>query len=136
MNANAIKISAGHLRRKAYLYIRQSTVYQTEQNQESTERQYRFQEQATALGWHADQLVVIDEDLGQSGAGTANREGFQRLVADVTLGQVGVVLSLEASRLARNSSDWHRLLELCALTDTLLLDEDGLYDPKPRIARA
>ena len=123
------KITAGHLRRKAYLYIRQSTAFQVEQNPESTQRQYRFQDQAVALGWHPDQVVVIDDDLGQSGAQAAGRAGFQRLVADVGLGQVGVVLSLEVSRLARNSSDWHRLLELCALSDTLILDEDGLYDP-------
>ena len=123
------KITAGHLRRKAYLYIRQSTAFQVEQNPESTRRQYRFQDQAVALGWHPDQVVVIDDDLGQSGRQAAGRAGFQRLVADVGLGQVGIVLSLEVSRLARNSSDWHRLLELCALSDTLILDEDGLYDP-------
>jgi DNA invertase Pin-like site-specific DNA recombinase len=123
------KITAGHLRRKAYLYIRQSTAFQVEQNPESTRRQYRFQDQALALGWHPEQVVVIDDDLGQSGAQAAGRAGFQRLVADVGLGQVGIVLSLEVSRLARNSSDWHRLLELCALSDTLILDEDGLYDP-------
>jgi len=123
------KITAAHLRRNAYLYIRQSTNFQVEQNPESTQRQYHFQDQAVALGWHADQVVVIDDDLGQSGAQAASRSGFQRLVADVGMGQVGIVLSLEVSRLARNSSDWHRLLELCALTGTLILDEDGLYDP-------
>jgi DNA invertase Pin-like site-specific DNA recombinase len=123
------KITAGHLRRNAYLYIRQSTAFQVEQNRESTQRQYGFQDQAIALGWHPDQVVVIDDDLGQSGAEAADRAGFQRLVADVGLKQVGIVLSLEVSRLARNSSDWHRLLELCALTETLILDEDGLYDP-------
>jgi DNA invertase Pin-like site-specific DNA recombinase len=123
------KISGHHLKRKAYLYIRQSTVFQTEQNRESTERQYRFREQAVSLGWHPEQVVVIDDDLGQSAADAGQRAGFQRLVADVSLGQVGIVLSLEVSRLARNCSDWHRLLELCALTDTLILDEDGLYDP-------
>jgi DNA invertase Pin-like site-specific DNA recombinase len=123
------KVTAGHLARKAYLYIRQSTVFQVEQNPESTRRQYRFQDQAVALGWHPDQVVVIDDDLGQSGAQSAGRAGFQRLAADVGLGQVGIVLSLEVSRLARNSADWHRLLEICALADTLILDEDGLYDP-------
>lgn len=123
------KITAGHLMRKAYLYIRQSSALQVEQNPESTRRQYRFQDQAIALGWHPDQLVIIDDDLGQSGARSADRSGFQRLVADVGLGQVGIVLSLEVSRLARNSADWHRLLEICALSDTLILDEDGLYDP-------
>ena len=123
------KISAHHLRRKAYLYIRQSTIFQTEQNRESTERQYRFREQAVSLGWHPEQVVVIDDDLGQSAADAGRRPGFQRLVADVSLGLVGIVLSLEVSRLARNCSDWHRLLELCALSNTLILDEDGLYDP-------
>jgi DNA invertase Pin-like site-specific DNA recombinase len=123
------KISAQHLKRKAYLYIRQSTLFQTEQNRESTERQYRFREQAVSLGWHPDQVVVIDDDLGQSAADAGARQGFQRLVADVSLGLVGIVLSLEVSRLARNCSDWHRLLELCALSNTLILDEDGLYDP-------
>ncbi len=122
------QITAGHLKRKAYLYVRQSTLYQTEQNPESLERQYDFQKQALTLGWHQDQIVTLDEDLGQSGAEATHRVDFQRLVADVGLGQVGIVLSLEISRLARNSADWHRLLELCALTDTLILDEDGLYD--------
>jgi len=123
------RITVGHLQRKAYLYVRQSTFYQTEQNPESLERQYDFRRQALSLGWHQDQIVTLDEDLGQSGAEATHREDFQRLVADVGLGQVGVVLSLEISRLARNSADWHRLLELCAMTDTLILDEDGLYDP-------
>jgi DNA invertase Pin-like site-specific DNA recombinase len=123
------RITVGHLKRKAYLYVRQSTLYQTEQNPESLERQYDFRRQALSLGWHQDQIVTLDEDLGQSGAEATHRTDFQRLVADVGLGQVGVVLSLEISRLARNSADWHRLLELCAMTDTLILDEDGLYDP-------
>ena len=123
------RINVGHLKRKAYLYVRQSTLYQTEQNPESLERQYGFRNQALSLGWHQDQIVTLDEDLGQSGAETSHRKDFQRLVADVGLGQVGVVLSLEISRLARNSADWYRLLELCAMTNTLILDEDGLYDP-------
>ena len=123
------KVSAHHLKRKAYLYIRQSTIFQTEQNPESTERQYRFREQAVSLGWHPEQVVVIDDDLGQSAADAGQRPGFQRLVADVSLGLVGIVLSLEVSRLARNCSDGHRLLELCALSNALILDEDGLYDP-------
>jgi DNA invertase Pin-like site-specific DNA recombinase len=123
------RITVGHLKRKAYLYVRQSTLYQTEQNPESLERQYDFQRQALGLGWHQDQIVTLDEDLGQSGTEATHRPDFQRLVADVGLGQVGVVLSLEVSRLARNSTDWHHLLELCAMTDTLILDEDGLYDP-------
>jgi DNA invertase Pin-like site-specific DNA recombinase len=109
------------------VYVRQSTLRQVLENTESTKRQYALQERAVALGWRADQVVVIDSDLGQSGA-DADRAGFQRLVAAVGMG-VGVVLGLEVSRLARSSSDWHRLLEICALADTLILDEDGLYDP-------
>ena len=125
----ADRITINHLQRKAYLYVRQSTLYQVEENPESLKRQYDFRQQALGLGWHQDQIVTLDEDLGQSGAEASHRVDFQRLVADVGLGQVGVVLSLEISRLARNSADWHRLLELCAMTDTLILDEDGLYDP-------
>ena len=98
------------------------------ENTESTKRQYALRERAVALGWSAERIVVIDSDLGQSGA-DSDRVGFQRLVAAVGMGEVGVVLGLEVSRLARSSSDWHRLLEICALTDTLILDEDGLYNP-------
>jgi DNA invertase Pin-like site-specific DNA recombinase len=127
--ALAEKVSARHLRRAAYLYVRQSTLRQVLENTESTQRQYALRERAVALGWPADQVVVIDSDLGQSGASSADREGFQRLVQDVGLGRAGLVMGLEVSRLARNSMDWHRLLEICALTDTLILDEDGLYDP-------
>lgn len=123
------KVSATHLARKAYLYVRQSTLRQVLENRESTQRQYALRERALALGWPADQIVVVDCDLGQSGASAADREGFQRLVSEVGLGRVGIVLGLEVSRLARNNSDWHRLLEICALTHTLILDEDGLYDP-------
>jgi len=112
----------------AYLYVRQSTLRQVFENTESTKRQYALRERAVALGWPLDRVVVIDSDLGQSGA-DSDREGFQKLVAAVGMGEVGVVLGLEVSRLARNSSDWHRLLEICALTDTLILDEDGLYNP-------
>ena len=114
--------------RQAYLYVRQSTLRQVLENTESTKRQYALRERAVALGWKPEQVVVIDSDLGQSGA-DADRAGFQRLVAAVGMGEVGVVLGLEVSRLARSSSDWHRLLEICALADTLILDEDGLYDP-------
>jgi DNA invertase Pin-like site-specific DNA recombinase len=122
------KITAAHLSRQAYLYVRQSTLRQVLENTESTKRQYALRERAVALGWKPDQVVVIDSDLGQSGA-DADRAGFQRLVAAVGVGEVGVVLGLEVSRLARSSSDWHRLLEICALANTLILDEDGLYDP-------
>lgn len=123
------KVRPEHLKRDAYLYIRQSTIHQVFHNTESTRRQYDLRRRATALGWADDNVIVIDSDLGQSGASAKDREGFQRLVADVGMGKAGIVLGLEVSRLARNSSDWHRLLEICALTDTLILDEDGLYDP-------
>jgi DNA invertase Pin-like site-specific DNA recombinase len=99
------------------------------QNTESAERQYALRQRAVALGWPAEQIVVIDSDQGQSGASAADREGFQRLVTDVGLGKAGIVLGLEVSRLARNNADWHRLLEICALTGSLICDEDGLYDP-------
>jgi DNA invertase Pin-like site-specific DNA recombinase len=123
------KIKPTHLKRIAYLYIRQSTLRQVFENVESTKRQYALRQHAIALGWQQSQIVVIDSDLGQSGASAADREGFQRLVTEVSLGRAGIVLGLEVSRLARNSMDWHRLLEICALTDTLILDEDGVYDP-------
>src|SRR5499433_1517858 len=123
------KITSAHLSRMAYLYVRQSTLRQVFENTESTQRQYALRERAVALGWPLDRIVVIDSDLGQSAASATDREGFQRLVTEVSLGHVGIVLGLEVSRLARNSTDWHRLLELCAFADTLILDEDGLYDP-------
>jgi DNA invertase Pin-like site-specific DNA recombinase len=123
------KITPRHLRRQAYLYVRQSTLRQVVENTESTERQYALRHRAVALGWPIEQVVVIDRDLGHSGASAADREGFQQLVRDVGLGRAGLVMGLEVSRLARNSTDWHRLLEICALTETLILDEDGLYDP-------
>jgi DNA invertase Pin-like site-specific DNA recombinase len=123
------KVTARHLRRNAYLYVRQSSMRQVLENTESTERQYALRQRAVALGWPRDQIVVIDNDQGQSGASAAQREGFQELVAEVGLGRAGLVMGLEVSRLARNSTDWHRLLEICALTDTLILDEDGIYDP-------
>jgi DNA invertase Pin-like site-specific DNA recombinase len=123
------KVTAGHLKRNAYLYVRQSTMRQVFENTESTERQYALRQRALALGWPPENVIVIDSDLGHSGASAADRAGFQRLVAEVGMGRAGIVLGLEVSRLARNSADWHRLLEICALTDTLILDEDGLYDP-------
>src|SRR5215831_7028563 len=124
------KVNASHLKRDAYLYIRQSTLRQVFENTESTLRQYDLRQRAVALGWPIERIIVIDSDLGQSAATAADREGFQRLVTDVSLEKAGIVLGLEVSRLARNSTDWHRLLEICALTDTLILDEDGLYDPR------
>ena len=129
MNSDAHqKVQASHLKRSAYLYVRQSTLRQVFENTESTKRQYGLRQRAVALGWAEDRIIVIDSDLGLSGA-SSDREGFQRLVAEVGMGHAGIVLGLEVSRLARNSMDWHRLLEICALTDTLILDEDGIYDP-------
>jgi DNA invertase Pin-like site-specific DNA recombinase len=122
------KITPYHLQRNAYLYVRQSTLRQVVENTESTQRQYALQQRAIALGWTQEQITIIDDDLGESGASTA-REGFGKLVAEVSLGHAGIVMGLEVSRLARNSSDWHRLLEICALSGTLILDEEGTYDP-------
>lgn len=124
------KVTASHLRRDAYLYVRQSTVRQVFENTESTRRQYALRERAVALGWPIERVKVIDTDLGKSGASSADREGFQKLVGEVGMGRAGIVLGLEVSRLARNSTDWHRLLEICALTDTLILDEEGIYSPE------
>ena len=123
------KVQARHLKRQAYLYIRQSSLRQVLENTESTKRQYALKQRALALGWSREQIVVLDTDLGQSGASSTEREGFQRLVSDVGMGRAGIVMGLEVSRLARNNADWHRLLEICALADTLILDEDGIYDP-------
>ncbi len=123
------KVTARHLSRQAMLYVRQSTLHQVLENTESTARQYALRERAIALGWDSSRIVVIDQDLGQSGASAVDREGFQRLVAEVGLGHVGLVMGLEVSRLARSSLDWHHLLEICTMTGTLILDEDGLYDP-------
>jgi DNA invertase Pin-like site-specific DNA recombinase len=123
------KIEARHLKGNAYLYIRQSTLRQVFENQESTQRQYALRQRAIALGWPLERIVVIDSDQGQSAASALDREGFQRLVTEVSMGRAGIVMGLEVSRLARNSTDWHRLLEICALTQTLILDEDGIYDP-------
>ena len=128
MNAS-LKVQPHHLERDAYLYIRQSSMRQVIENVESTKRQYALRGRATALGWHDDRIIVIDSDQGESGASASWREGFQRLVSDVGMGRAGIVMGLEVSRLARNNADWHRLLEICALADTLILDEDGVYDP-------
>ena len=129
MSQNSSKVTADHLRRNAYLYVRQSTLYQVANNTESARRQYDLRGRAVALGWPAEKVIVIDIDQGQSGASAADREGFQRLIADVSLGRAGIVLGLECSRLARNNADWHALLRLCAFNNTLICDEDGLYDP-------
>ena len=126
----ASKVTAAHLSRRALLYIRQSSLKQVIHNTESAIRQYDLRGKAIALGWAADQITVIDIDQGQSGSSAADREGFQQMVAEVSLGRAGIVLGLECSRLARNNADWHQLLEICAMTGTLIRDEDGLYDPR------
>jgi excisionase family DNA binding protein len=127
--SDTTKIGASHLSRAAYVYLRQSSPAQVEHNRESTQRQYALVSKAAALGWPAQQVTVIDEDLGLSGAGVVERSGFARLTAEVALGHVGIVLGLEVSRLARNNADWYRLLDLCGLTDTLIGDADGIYHP-------
>src|SRR5204863_3383451 len=123
------KLSGSHLRRMAFVYLRQSTQSQLERNSESTERQYALVERAVELGFTREQVVVIDEDLGISGSGMSDRSGFARLAAEVALGHAGLVLGLEVSRLARNNADWYRLLDLCGVTDTVIGDADGIYHP-------
>jgi DNA invertase Pin-like site-specific DNA recombinase len=123
------KITASHRARDAYVYVRQSTLLQVKVHTESLARQYDLQQRAAGLGWPAHQVVVIDEDLGRSGASAAGRTGFSELVADVGLGRAGIILVLEVSRLARSNADWYQLLDLCALTDTLIADADGIYHP-------
>lgn len=125
----ALKVGADHLRRDAFLYVRQSSLRQVFENTESTQRQYALRDRAVALGWPIERVHVIDSDLGLSGAQSQGRDGFQQLVSEVAMGHAGIVLGLEVSRLARNNADWHRLLELAAMTRTLILDEDGVYDP-------
>jgi DNA invertase Pin-like site-specific DNA recombinase len=124
-----LKVTSQHLQRDAYLYIRQSTPRQVLENTESTQRQYALRDRAVALGWPLERIHVLDNDLGKSGAHSAGRDGFQKLVSEVALGKAGLVMGLEVSRLARNSADWHRLIELCSLGGALILDEDGIYDP-------
>ena len=123
------KISEQHRSKPAYIYVRQSTLAQVRHHQESTERQYALREKALELGWSEPTIQILDRDLGKSGAQMTGREDFKTLVAEVSMGQVGAVFALEVSRLARSNLDWHRLLELCALTETLVIDEDGCYDP-------
>lgn len=129
MTMMSSKIAERHLSRQACIYIRQSTPGQVRFNQESTERQYNLANKAQMLGWTPERIRILDRDLGQSGARSTNREDFKSLVGDVAMGQVGAIFSLEASRLARSNQDWHRLLELCAISGTLVIDEDGCYDP-------
>jgi DNA invertase Pin-like site-specific DNA recombinase len=128
MNERA-KITASHHSRQAIVYLRQSSPAQVEHNRESTERQYALATKARELGWPDERIVVIDEDLGLSGSGSVARSGFARLTAEVALARVGLVLGLEVSRLARNNADWHRLIDLAGLTDTLIGDADGIYHP-------
>ena len=121
------KIAEQHLSRVACIYVRQSTPGQVRFNQESTERQYNLKNKAQSLGWSPEKIRILDRDLGHSAS--TDREDFKTLVNDVVMGQVGAIFSLEASRLARSNKDWHRLLEVCAVTGTLVIDEDGCYDP-------
>ena len=123
------KVTASHLSRATIVYLRQSSPAQVENNRESTDRQYALVHKAAGLGWPAERVVIIDEDLGVSGSGVVARSGFARLTAEVALGHVGLVLGLEVSRLARNSADWHRLIDLAGLTDTLIGDAEGIYHP-------
>jgi DNA invertase Pin-like site-specific DNA recombinase/uncharacterized protein YndB with AHSA1/START domain len=127
---NTSKIQAQHLTRQAVAYIRQSTPKQVQLNQESTRRQYQLVDKAYEWGWPQPLIKVIDDDLGLSGASSHHRAGFQRLVAAISLGEVGLVLVTEVSRLSRLNSDWHRVIELCAVFETLIADDDGLYDPR------
>ena len=122
------KVQSEHLNKTAIVYIRQSTITQVRFNQESTERQYALKDKALSLGWSQEQIQVIDEDLGISGSGRSRRKGFDQLVARVSLGEVGAIFGLEISRLARSSADLLRLLELCGLFNTIVVDEDGIYD--------
>jgi DNA invertase Pin-like site-specific DNA recombinase len=123
------KITAQHLMKTAYVYIRQSSMGQVRNNRESTERQYALKDKALSFGWHPDRVKVLDGDLGRSGASTTDRGDFKTLVTNVSLGNAGAVLALEASRLARSNADWHRLIEICGITGTLIIDDDGCYDP-------
>lgn len=121
------KITADHLARSAYVYVRQSTLEQVQHNQESQRRQYGLADRARDLGW--TDVVVVDDDLAISGAGV-RRPGFERLLAAICEGRIGAVLTIEVSRLARNGRDWHTLLEFCGLVNCLILDEDAIYDPR------
>src|SRR5689334_5698436 len=122
-------VTTAHRAKLAYIYVRQSTAGQVRQHQESTELQYRLVDRAAAFGWPKERIEVIDDDLGKSGTSSDGRGGFQRLIAEIGLGKAGLVLSLDASRLARNNRDWHQLLELCALFGVLIADGERVYDP-------
>ena len=128
MNTSEL-VQPQHLDRKATIYVRQSSPSQVITNTESQRMQYALRERAVALGWHEQDTHVIDSDLGRSGTSTDEREGFQHLVAQIALGEVGILLAFDASRLARNCSHWYQLLDLCGLHDCLIADRDGVYDP-------
>ncbi len=123
------KIQSFHQQKMALIYLRQSTMHQVMHNQESTNRQYALEQKALQYGWDQTRIRIMDGDLGQSGNSTSKREDFKLLVAEVSMDKVGAIFVLEASRLSRSSADWNRLLELCALTQTLIIDQDGCYDP-------
>src|SRR5438445_8064518 len=123
------RVTTAHRAKLAYIYVRQSTAGQVRQHQESTELQYRLVDRAILFGWPKERVEVIDDDLGKSGASSDDRYGFQRLIAEIGLGKAGLVISLDASRLARNNRDWHQLLELCSLFGVLIADGERLYDP-------
>src|ERR1700712_4578153 len=129
LNEPAERVSTAHRAKLAYVYVRQSTAGQVRHHQESTELQYRLVNRATSLGWPRERIAVIDDDLGKSGTTSAERQGFQRLIAEIGLGKAGLVLSLDASRLARNNRDWHQLLELCSIFGVVIGDGERLYDP-------
>ena len=124
------KIQSTHCERTAFVYVRQSTPAQVIEHRESTERQYHLRDRAIELGWPPSRVEVIDEDQGRSGSTATHRTGFQRLASEVGLGKVGIVFMLEASRLARNNSDWHRLIEICGVSGTLIADEGAVYNPR------
>jgi DNA invertase Pin-like site-specific DNA recombinase len=124
------KIAKEHLSREAIVYIRQSRPHQVRDNRESGERQYNLAERASVLGWPAGSITTVDEDQGRTATAADHRHGFKKLLAEISAGQVGIVLALEASRLARSSADWHRLIEICGITRTLLADETAVYDPR------
>lgn len=124
------KVTTIHQAKVAYVYVRQSSLRQVLQHRESTDLQYLLVKRAVHLGWPRERVHVIDDDLGQSGASVEHRPGFQRLTAEIGLGRVGLVVSLDASRLARNNSDWYQLLELCSLFGTLIADSESLHDPR------
>jgi DNA invertase Pin-like site-specific DNA recombinase len=123
------RVTTAHKAKLAYIYVRQSTAGQVRHHQESTELQYHLVDRAVTLGWPRERVAVIDDDLGKSGTSSAERQGFQRLISEIGLGKAGLVLSLDASRLARNNRDWHQLLELCSIFGVLIADGERLYEP-------